>query len=71
MEFKTKIEIEKCVYKIINRVDMVQKYSNFSNLIHDEHIDEIIKSAEKILSLMNSTEWVGYDPKTGKTIPIQ
>ena len=71
MNFKNKIEIEKCAHKILNRVDQVKKLGNFSSEISDEHLDIIIKSAEHIIELVALGEWVRYDTKLGKAVPIQ
>ena len=70
MKFETKIEIEKNCHKIINRLDSLEKNTNFSSIITDDSVDAIVESVSKIMSLIG-TELYGYDVNRGESVKIR
>ncbi len=59
LEFKDKMEIEKNCYKILNRIDMVSCHTTFTNVIHDQHLDDIISAVNGILKHVQGERY-GY-----------
>lgn len=63
MTFEEKQTISRQISRIQNRLDHLSKHGPRSHVIHDDDVDAIIDSLEKLREIAK-IELVGYDPKT-------